>query len=161
VELDRTRRDVEAVRAADGVKLAPAVDFHLHAVDLAVHGVVEAEEIAGTEAAQVDAAAEFAVQQGALAAIEATAFQHAVERVVGLDGEEHRMFGEGGVGRGARSQVLIAQLRRRNRGSSRLCRGRPGRIDDGDRSKDEWDGQRKHDREVRPRPPYHPTQSFA
>src|SRR5205807_5592294 len=87
--------DVEAAGVvADRVELAPADDLHLHAVDRAVGGVVETDDVAGAEAAEVDGLAEVAVQHGAVAAAEAAGGEDRVEGVAVFEGEDDGVLRE-------------------------------------------------------------------
>src|SRR5258708_1297724 len=160
MELCWSGSDLEAVRAADGVELAPAGHFHLHAVDLAGRVIVEAQEIAGTETAEVEGAAKLAIQEGAAGAIEPAGLEDAVERVVLFDGQQHGVLGQDGRAEPRGGEVVVPHSRGGDHGRGRSGRRRPGRINDGDRSQNEWNGQREDHGQIRPRPPYHPTQLF-
>src|ERR1051326_622403 len=150
--------DVEAaVAVADRVELAPADDLHLHAVDLAVDVVVEADDVAVAKAAEVDGFAELAVQHGALAATETAGDEDGVERVALFEGEEDGVLRQD-VGRGRR-EVFVAEVRRRRRdrgGAERLLRG--AGTGGGDQ---QGGGDDRKDGEIRSRPPHKPTQSIA
>ena len=140
------------VAVADRVDLAPAVHLHLDAVDTARGVVVEAEEVAGAEAAEVDGLAELVVERRGVGAAEAAGGEDGVERVAFFEREDDGVLGKRrGSGRGQLSVVKRRDDHRRARNGHRHRLRDRGVVGDG--GEDEGDCERKRYGDIQPRPP--------
>jgi hypothetical protein len=71
-----------------------SISPHLHAVHRARGVVMEAKEMAGTKAAEVDRLAELVIEGGGVGVAETAGGEDGVERVPFLEGQDDGMLGK-------------------------------------------------------------------